>query len=395
VRLDVLYVEGPGDIVAAFESWRAGREHASETSVTFSSQLFSHCRERGASLMALSYCGRRDSVRVDGWLVENLPRRMLRLPKVGYLLSLFWYAVRIGARAIRHRPRLIFLTSGVISWNMARALRCTGATVVPILHNALWPEGFAPARSTRGLAWWRSPRPPPTLVVSAAIGRQLATLSARAGARAIEFQPSFAEREFPAPTRADPSARPFRVLFVGRVEVEKGALDLVPIAQQLQQLDPGAYHIDVCGDGSQSAALAAALARAGLASTVTIRGRLNRAELIDRYRAAHVCIVPTRSSFSEGFAQVVAESILLQRPVITSRVVPASEAYASAVELAATDDVASYIDAIVRLARDRPRYERLADACAALRPQIFDRAMSFQSALGRVEQGVADEARAR
>ena len=388
MRLDVLYVEGPGDIVAAFESWRAGREHASETSVTFSSQLFAHCRERNESLMALSYCARKTSVRAGDWLVENLPRPMLRVPKIGYHLSLFLYALRIGARALRYRPRLILLTSGVVTWTMARMLRLTGATVVPILHNALWPEGFGPATPGLDLAWWRSRRPPPTLVVSPAIRRQLDSLSARAGASAVEFRPSFAASEFPLPIPAEHGARPFRVLFVGRIEIEKGALDLIPIAHALKTADPGAFHFDVCGHGSQAGALARAVREHGLDDTVTIHGRLDRAALIKRYRAAHVCIVPTRSSFSEGFAMVVAESILLGRPVVTSPVVPASEPYRNAVSLAWTDDVSSYVSVLAKLATDADAYRRLADACVALRPDILRRDTSFQSALRTLEAGL-------
>ena len=390
MALDVLYVEGPGDIVAAFDSWRAGREHASETSVTFSSQLFAHCRAHGLSLMALSYCGRRAGVSYGTWRIENLPRAMLRVPKVGYHLSLFWYALRLGARALRHRPRLLLITSGVVSWNMAWALRWTGAVVVPILHNALWPEGFPPHRSLPSLAPWRSAEPPYTLVVSPAIQRQLATLGSAAGARAVEFRPTFAAAEFPLPELADPGVRPFLILFAGRIEAEKGALDLVEIAARLEAASPGAYRFDVCGSGSRSADLAAAIERRGLGAMIDVRGRLPRAELIERYRAAHVCVVPTRSSFAEGFAQVVAESILLLRPVVTCPVVPASEPLADAVELAETDDPGSYADAIARLAGDPQRYARLASACVGLRSQILDRAMSFESALDRLEHRLAE-----
>jgi hypothetical protein len=74
---------------------------------------------------------------------------------------------------------------------------------------------------------------------------------------------------------------------------------------------------------------------------------------------------------------------------VTSPVVPAAELYPDAVELARTDDPASYADAIARLAGDPERYARLARACVRLRAQILDRSMSFESALGRLEQRLA------
>jgi glycosyltransferase involved in cell wall biosynthesis len=274
---------------------------------------------------------------------------------------------------------------------MAWSLRWTGAAVVPILHNALWPEGYRPKRLPRDVAPWRAATPPTTLLVSPAIRRQLSSLGAAAGEKAIEFRPAFPAAEFPMPPVADPTGRPFRILFVGRVEAEKGAFDLVEIAARLETAAPGEYRFDVCGSGSKSAAFAAEIERRGLGHAVAVHGRLPRAELIGRYRDAHVCVVPTRSSFGEGFAQVVAEAILLLRPVVTSPVVPASEPYAQAVELARTDDPASYAEAIARLAGDPERYGRLARACVALRPQILDRGQSFQSALGTLEQRLRPE----
>ena len=43
---------------------------------------------------------------------------------------------------------------------------------------------------------------------------------------------------------------PFRVLFNGRVEANKGVFDLVSIAASLAATRPGEFHFDVCGDGS-------------------------------------------------------------------------------------------------------------------------------------------------
>ena len=381
---DVLYVEGPGDIVAAFESWRAEREHASETSVTYSSQLFSQCKRQGLSFMAISYCARKAEVVGPGFIVANMPRAALRVPKIGYQLGLYLYAMRLLALVARHRPARVLVASGVTAWNALPLLGLTGAEVVPILHNALWPAGFRPRRRVRDVAPWASKRPPRSLVVSAAIRRQLAEINAEAGARAIEFRPSFPAEEFAEPLPPQHGATPFRVLFAGRLEENKGVLDVLEIARRLQELEPGAFHFDVCGGGSQAKALDAAIETQGLRNVVSVWGRLERVQLLRRYEAAQVCIVPTRSSFSEGFAQVVAESILLLRPVVTSSVVPASEPFRSAVCLATTDDVASYVSALERLRTDAAYFSRLVAACVELRPGILSREHSFEAALGHL-----------
>lgn len=380
MRYDILYVEGPGDIVAAFDSWLADAEFASETAVTYSSQMFSFCKSHGQSLLAISYGRGTPSRQSANIRAESRPRRMLNIPKVGYSLSRLWYACRIFGWALRYRPRLILLTSGVVSWNVARIFSWTGADVVPILHNSLWPEGFKPSRP-RDTAWWSSRRPPLTLAVSDTIGRQLALLNKAARARTIQFRPSFAESQFPEGALKSHAEQPFRIVFAGRLEADKGVFDLVEVTAALERTSPGTFHIDICGSGSQATALAAVIRERGLGSMITLWGRLDRQDLLRRYEQAHVCIVPTRSSFSEGFAQVVAESILLLRPVVTSAVVPAGELYKGAVLLATTDDPMSYVTVLRRLAGDARAYALASAACLTWRTAILGRDTSFHAAM--------------
>ena len=57
-RRDILYCEGPGDILAAHAAWAARGDITGETSVTFSEQLFECCRLEGLTFHAISYCER-------------------------------------------------------------------------------------------------------------------------------------------------------------------------------------------------------------------------------------------------------------------------------------------------------------------------------------------------
>ena len=384
MQADVLYVEGPGDIVSAFRSWRAGEAYKSETSVTYSSQVFDYCEERRISLLAISYNSARASVHDGAICVRNLPRRMLRLPKIGYHLSLAWFAFRVFILAVIGRPRLVLITSGVLSWNAAWAISRLGFNVVPILHNSLWPEGFPPLK-TRELGWWKAKYPPVTLAVSSAIKRQVSLVRGPSVDRTIEFRPSFNAEHFLPCTVQSHSQRFFRVIFVGRLEVDKGVYDLLDMAAALGKLNPGTFCFDICGTGSRAADLDREVKARELQCVVRLWGRLDRTALLQRYAQSHLCIVPTRSTFAEGFAQVVAESILLCRPVVTSSVVPASEPYRKAVVLAKTDDVQSYVDALLYLQADKKKYDDLAAACVELRASILDMDMSLLSALRKLE----------
>jgi glycosyltransferase involved in cell wall biosynthesis len=62
-------------------------------------------------------------------------------------------------------------------------------------------------------------------------------------------------------------------------------------------------------------------------------------EFREMFGRCHVVLVPTRSSYSEGFNAVVAEAILSGRPVITSKLCPAIELVRDAVV-----EVPGYVD---------------------------------------------------
>ena len=87
---------------------------------------------------------------------------------------------------------------------------------------------------------------------------------------------------------------------------------------------------------------------------------------------------------------VVAEAILLLRPVISSPVVPAAEVLHSAVLSVPTDDVGCYVDAIRSLSdpRDGGAYSRLVDKAAALRSCILDDSTSLLEVLRATRKSI-------
>jgi glycogen(starch) synthase len=372
---DVLFCEGPGDIVASYASWKRGIDHPSETSLTYSGQFFEFCRLENLTFHAVSYCTRAETV-VDGMsTVSNLPRRNLRIAKVGYELTVFHYALRLLMLALREKPKTICIDSGVTDWAYLPLLWLSGAKIVPVLHNALWPEGFRPTgigaklrHAVYRFVWrhciWH------TLAVSAACSRQVTAIAGPVPVTLFKGSfPAATFQEVPAPK--DHASKPFRVMFAGRIEENKGVFDILSMAEKLPDIE-----FTLCGDGS---ALDEVRRQAG--SNVTITGRLNRAELVARYLETHIVIVPTRSTFTEGFPMVVAEAILLLRPVVTSPVVHAPEALAGALLLARTDDAQSYVEAIREIQTDEQLYLDLVANTRRLRPSILDDSTGFLAAL--------------
>jgi glycogen(starch) synthase len=110
-------------------------------------------------------------------------------------------------------------------------------------------------------------------------------------------------------------------------------------------------------------------------------GHLDRAELLAKYRSAHVVVVPTRNDFCEGYAQVVAEAVLLGRPVVTNKVVPALEDLGEVIEKANPDDVGSLVQYLKTLAFDRNVFEKKRQACVKLRGVILNADLSLYAQL--------------
>jgi glycogen(starch) synthase len=381
-RRDILYCEGPGDIVGAYKAWQHGADVLTETSTTFSGQLFDLCRLENRSAYALSYCSRAETF-VDGnYTVTNMPRWECRIPKVGYEISMMVYAVRLLVLALRVRPKVIFVASGVSECLYLSLLRLSGAKIVPFLHNTLWPEGFpltglnAKFRSFgQRLFWHRCVAE--TIAVSPAAARQAESVGAK---NAIVFRPSFPATAFAEIPPARNFSAPFRVMFAGRIEQNKGVFDILEIAEKLREKGRP-IEFTLCGDGGALEAVEQAIVDRGLQDVVKTTGKLDRSALVERYLEAHVVIVPTRSNFAEGFAMVVAEAMLLLKPVVTSSVVPAAEVLKEAVVLAKTNDIESYVDAIAAISTDESDYQRLVENARRLRPFILDNSTSFFAAL--------------
>ena len=99
---------------------------------------------------------------------------------------------------------------------------------------------------------------------------------------------------------------PVRLLFVGRIESEKGAGRAVDVLEGLRREGIDA-RLDLVGDGPDRTALAARIASAGLGDQVRLLGSLPRPAVNDLYATAHILLFP--SSSSEGWPKVLSEGM--------------------------------------------------------------------------------------
>ena len=129
--------------------------------------------------------------------------------------------------------------------------------------------------------------------------------------------------DFPVvPDRAFAPDGLLRLLFVGRLSLEKGLFDAL---DALSGLDPRArsrVHLRIVGRGFVENELADAAKKLGLDDTVTFVGHVPRSELNREFAGADVLLLPSRpvQGCEENQGMVVQEAMLTGLPVLTTAV---------------------------------------------------------------------------
>ncbi|MEZ6233620.1 MAG: glycosyltransferase family 4 protein [Phycisphaerales bacterium] len=383
----VYHLAGPGDVIGTFRRWLAdagGDER--EVSRTYSAQFFDVVTAHG--LTALVEASRAREAGVEGRGIRVMARPQIGRRWRGPLwdVAMVLNAARILWTAVRFRADTLVVGAGT-RWYMLIPAALLGIRVVPILHNTLWAEGVPPPRRglrdrLTGLFWRRFAAG--TVAISPAAKRQVESLASGTRGEILVATPQYDRGQFEGIAQPEHARRPFVVMYAGRLERDKGVFDLLEAAERVEAVAPGQVLWELCGDGRARGELEAAVERSVVRGRFVLHGHRNRDEMRAAFERSHVVVVPTRSSFPEGFNQVVAEGVLSGRPVVTSAVVPAIELVPEAVVLVPPDEAKGYAEAVLRLLGDRDEYERLRSAAAGYREQFFDRERSWARMLERV-----------
>jgi glycogen(starch) synthase len=380
---------GPGNLVGAVRAAMEGRS-SGETSLAYSDLALDELRRRGIPTLATSYFPQADTV-VDGLITaKNLPMPTGGDDGMAYHRKVWAYARMLAAEAKAFGATLAVIDSGSSHYFMLSLLHFQGARVAVNLHNVLWPEGYPPTRPI-----WRAIRGLNRVFfrriaiagmgVSPTTERQVLTEAAHR-IPFFQYRAQFSPQGF---AKAGPyEGGMFRVIAVGRIEENKGFVDLVEVARILREIAPVPVHIDICGDGPVRARIAELVARHDLHDHVTVHGRLARGPLLEVYAKAHALIVPTRSTFTEGMPHVCAEAVLTGLPIVAPQVANAYDVVGDAIVRAQTDNPRSYAEAIVRLITEPGLLDRLRAACAPASRQFVDRKEGVDVALARLLEHV-------
>jgi len=99
---------------------------------------------------------------------------------------------------------------------------------------------------------------------------------------------------------------PYNLLFVGRVESEKGVGRLLKIVKELHRQGIP-FKVDIVGDGPERKGFEAWATENGLSSIVTFHGWMPKPALGEFYSRAHFFVFPTTAS--EGWPKVLSEAM--------------------------------------------------------------------------------------
>lgn len=386
--LRILYAAGPGDIISAYNHWKQGQSDPFEVTVTYSGQFYDVCTAINAEAWVISRSEEKCLLLDGAFKLERRPMPLAKASGVLYHLGMIWYGIRLILSAIRFKAKVAVVQEGTTDWFVLSLLTFLGVQVIPSIHCVLWTT-YAPQRQTEkfilGLnRTFFSRHCRAILTASEDISEQISKLTHGIHSPTVTFLPSYRRNDFADIPKPNTSRSPFQVLFVGRIIAEKGVFDLLEVAKRLIEEGRHDFQFHLCGQGPALEALQAAASAAKVGSFFICHGHCYRPKMQAMFSQAHIVIVPTRTTFIEGFNQVVAEGVLSARPVITSKVCPALSYVRDGVVEVPPNDVQAYKDALLKLCDDRAFYEAKHLNCIKLQDQFYDVSKSWGATLKAV-----------
>jgi glycogen(starch) synthase len=386
-KLRIAYLGGPASADKVYLEWSEGRTPSS-FDISYLRQFYEVCSElESEGHVITTVPGRHSCRRMGKFLIENRPTPSISIGAFYHLSMAYWF-VRLLARLLRYRPDVLIVTAEQNYWFLLMPLHWIGVMIIPAIHCTLWPQFFPLRRSWQVLRFFNRiffRKVKAAIAISNDVAEQVRSLTTGRRIEISVCSPLFLKSHFadvePASQVSEP---PFKIVFAGRIETNKGVYDLLKIAQKLDQNRKGEFRFDVCGDGPELKSLKEDIRRHGLDQVVFCHGFCDARKLRTIIEQSHVIIVPTTTRFEEGLAKVCAEAILAGRPVITSAVCPALAKIREAAIEVPPDNIDAYYEAILQLNDDRSQYEQKCKACGPLQDQFYDARNSYGAKLRSV-----------
>jgi glycogen(starch) synthase len=374
----VAFLAGPGDVARTFDHWLAGENDPRVPVITYSTMFYALIVKLRAEALVLSEPP-------DGPLGRHPQFRFVPVPfsRPDGLLNRLRVNARYSRRVMREigafDPHVVLMGIDVppsLYYRLGRR------RIVLTVHNTFWPMGRKSfdlrSRIYRGLLRLSFRRVAAGVHTSAECARQVESLAPRGTGLFVET-PQIPQAFLTPPAAAD---RVERLLFLGRIEDNKGVFDLLDAFDALAARHP-ALRLDLAGTGSAADRLRARIAASPHRDRLRYLGQLSGRQVHEALAETDALVCPTRSAFREGLALVVIEAAAHGVPTVLSSVVPARDLMQGACVTFEADDAQALQAALAGIIDDPAGFRRLRAAVATRRDLFQNRAESWGSQLYR------------
>lgn len=266
--------------------------------------------QHDAEIWVMARSRQRSSFRAQGIRADEFNGGSSRIAKL-FLRPIAFF--RILFAILRWRPqRVLCGSTGDQLLACLIGARLCRATLVHARHNRVDLEPIGLRRTlSSSLEKWMLRRIPAAIAHGPYLADQLRETGV-APSRVFEFEVNFPED---TPFRNSDTEESATLLFLGRVEISKGVLDLLEAAAPVLAKQPNAV-LEYLGDGGALHVLTEEARRSPVSNQVRVGGPIPHDRVLDRICDALVVITPTRSLFPEGRCMAVLESLVVGVPVI-------------------------------------------------------------------------------
>lgn len=383
-QLKIVYSSAPVDATSVYMHWVVGQDDPSHFAITYAQHFYELAKKFNAKSWLISSRDKKGFIQDNDFRIEFRSLKYQSRSSIVYFAGQIWSGLRLIFSTILFKANILIVTEDRTFWFLLGILPLFGIKVIPTIHCTLWPKYKRPS-TVQGIiqklnSWFFRYGCVEICVVSEDIKDQIVKITNGRSRPIRTFIPAY-RREFLDDIKSrshNPESETFQVLFAGRVESSKGVYLLLEVAKRLISIKPNCV-FNICGTGSQVEGLKAAALEAGIAKQFVLHGHCDRDKLREMYEMSHVIVVPTTKDFVEGFNKVVAEGVIMGKPIVTSPVCPALSIVRDAAVEVAPDNVDDYFNAIFKLATDRSFYQQKQRNAIALREQFFTYSNSWEA----------------
>lgn len=376
--LRIAYICGPGDAVGTFEHWSRGRQDPRTPVIAYSAMFYSMVALLDAQALLLVEQRRQPDGAPDPRFHFAYTEHARGAGGLGYWRDQAIFARNV-LRALSTWPADIILV-GTDAPAALIAHLPAAKRIILTAHNVFWPMGTVPASLGKRARLWYLERAlrrvRSAVCTSQECARQIVALGGNAD-RMFAETPQILPEFFPPATSRNACNR---LLYLGRIEVNKGVFDLIEAFNAISGDFP-TLSLDIAGTGSADPDLRQAVACAPHPERIRIHGLLDANGVHALLDASDLLVCPTRLEFGEGLALVVVEAAVHGVPAVVSSIVPARDLLEGACKVFPANDVNALTRTLRSLVDDHEAIRVLSEAALTSRTQFLDRSRSWGSQL--------------